>query len=75
MIQKITDAKKTDDTPVLLPTDAQILSQNKQQRLAEISSRLAVIQQEQKELLQEAADLIASDTIEITLPEIKLSSR
>lgn len=75
VIQKITDAKKTDDTPVLLPTDAQILSQNKQQRLAEISSRLAVIQQEQKELLQEAADLIASDTIEITLPEIKLSSR
>ncbi|BAZ51440.1 hypothetical protein NIES4103_40890 [Nostoc sp. NIES-4103] len=73
VIQKITVAKQTDDTPLFLPTDSQTLSQNKQQRLAEISSRLADIQQEQKELLQEAADLITSDTIDINFSEIKFS--
>ncbi|MBH8567050.1 hypothetical protein I8748_33710 [Nostoc sp. CENA67] len=73
VIQKITPAKQTDNTQLFLPTDTQMLSQNKQQRLAEISNRLAVIQQEQKELLQEAADLIASDTMDIKLPKIKLS--
>ncbi|MEI1373378.1 hypothetical protein PQG02_12865 [Nostoc sp. UHCC 0926] len=48
-----------------------VKSQNKQQRLGEISNRLEAIQKEQNELLQEAADLIASDTIEIEISEIK----
>ncbi|MBD2595509.1 hypothetical protein BCD64_19695 [Nostoc sp. MBR 210] len=34
---------------------------DKQQRLAEISSRLEALQQEQKQLLQEAAEIIATD--------------
>ncbi|MCC5615472.1 hypothetical protein LC605_10405 [Nostoc sp. CHAB 5836] len=67
-VQQITGAKKTDDLAVLLPENFQ---PNKQQRLAEISHRLEAIQKEQNELLQEAADLIASDTIDIEIPKIK----
>ncbi|MEH2352587.1 hypothetical protein [Nostoc sp.] len=67
-VQGITGAKATDNLPALLPEDFQ---QNKQQRLAEISSRLAAIQKEQHELLQEAADLIAADTIDIEISKIK----
>jgi hypothetical protein len=67
-VQQITGAKKTDNLAVLLPENFQ---PNKQQRLAEISHRLEAIQKEQNELLQEAADLIASDTIDIEIPKIK----
>ncbi|MEH2256202.1 hypothetical protein [Nostoc sp.] len=67
-VQRITGAKTTDDLPTLLPESFQ---QNKQQRLAEISSRLEAIQKEQHELLQEAADLIATDTIDIESSKIK----
>ncbi|MBD2413890.1 hypothetical protein FACHB389_17250 [Nostoc calcicola FACHB-389] len=67
-VQGITTAKKTDNLPALLPENLPV---NKQQRLAEISSRLEAIQQEQHELLQEAADLIAADTIDIPISEIK----
>lgn len=59
-VQKITGAKIKDNTSFILPTNSQILESGKQQRLAEISSRLEAIQQEQKQLLQEAANLIAS---------------
>ncbi|MEH2287052.1 hypothetical protein [Nostoc sp.] len=62
--QRITGAKKADNLPVLLSESFQ---PNKQQRLAEISSRLEAIQKEQNELLQEAADLIATDTIDIAV--------
>ncbi len=67
-VQQITDSKKTDNLPALLPENFQA---NKQQRLAEISNRLEAIQKEQHELLQEAADLIASDTIDIDISKIK----
>ncbi|MEH1857059.1 MAG: hypothetical protein V7L21_03410 [Nostoc sp.] len=67
-VQRITGANKTDNLPVLLPENFQ---PNKQQRLAEISSRLETIQKEQNELLQEAADLIATDTIDIEMSKIK----
>ncbi|MEH2015873.1 hypothetical protein [Nostoc sp.] len=67
-VQRITATKTTENLPVLLPESFQ---PNKQQRLAEISNRLEAIQKEQNELLQEAADLIAADTIEIEISEIK----
>ncbi|MEH2141760.1 hypothetical protein [Nostoc sp.] len=67
-VQRITGAKTTDNLPTLLPENFQ---PNKQQRLVEISSRLEAIQKEQHELLQEAANLIAADTIEIEIPKIK----
>ncbi|MEH1938268.1 MAG: hypothetical protein V7L14_32095 [Nostoc sp.] len=67
-IQRITGAKKTDNLPTLLPESFQ---PNKQQRLAEISHRLEAIQKEQNQLLQEAADLIATDTIDIEISKIK----
>ncbi|QHG18414.1 hypothetical protein [Nostoc sp. ATCC 53789] len=67
-IQKITATKITDNLPALLPESFQ---PNKKQRLVEISHRLEAIQKEQHELLQEAADLIASDTIDIDISQIK----
>ncbi|RCJ31317.1 hypothetical protein A6770_20165 [Nostoc minutum NIES-26] len=70
-VQQITGAKITDNVPDLLPANSQIIYPDKQQRLLEISQRLEAIQQEQKELLEEAADLIASDNVEIKISEIK----
>ena len=67
-VQRITATKTTENLPALLPESFQ---PNKQQRLAEISSRLETIQKEQNELLQEAADLIAADTIDIEISKIK----
>ncbi|MEH2202713.1 MAG: hypothetical protein V7K53_01365 [Nostoc sp.] len=67
-VQRITGAKITDNPPTLLPESFQ---PNKQQRLGEISNRLEAIQKEQHELLQEAADLIAADTIDIDISKIK----
>ncbi|MHC5728695.1 MAG: hypothetical protein ACYTXY_32185 [Nostoc sp.] len=67
-IQRMTATKTIDNLPVLPPENFQ---PNKQQRLAEISHRLEAIQKEQYELLQEAADLIASDTIDIEISKIK----
>ncbi|MEH2389083.1 MAG: hypothetical protein V7K14_25585 [Nostoc sp.] len=67
-IQRMTATKTIDNLPVLLPENFQ---PSKQQRLAEISHRLEAIQKEQNELLQEAADLIASDTIDIEISKIK----
>ena len=67
-VQKMTASETIDNLPALLPENFQ---PNKQQRLAEISSRLEAIQKEQHELLQEAADLIATDTIDIEISKIK----
>ncbi|MEH1850555.1 MAG: hypothetical protein V7L11_02460 [Nostoc sp.] len=67
-VQQLTDAKKIDNLPALPPESFQ---PNKQQRLVEISQRLEAIQKEQNELLQEAADLITSDTIDIEISNIK----
>lgn len=76
-IRKITHNEIIDTKVSLLSTNylnESKLAQDKQQRLAEISRRLEAIQQEQKELLQEAADLIADETIDIKIPEVKLTS-
>ncbi|MEH2194616.1 MAG: hypothetical protein V7K98_18500 [Nostoc sp.] len=67
-VQQIKATKTTDILPALPLENFQ---PNKQQRLAEISSRLEVIQKEQHELLQEAADLITSETIDIDISKIK----
>ncbi|MEH2051184.1 hypothetical protein [Nostoc sp.] len=67
-VQKITGTKEIDNFSALPPEGFQA---NKQQRLAEISQRLEAIQKEQNELLQEAADLITSDTIDIEISNIE----
>ncbi|AFZ24005.1 hypothetical protein Cylst_1734 [Cylindrospermum stagnale PCC 7417] len=69
-VQQITGAK----TSEVMPVSYTAIYQTKQQRLAEISRRLEEIQQEQHQLLQEAADLIAADAIEIKIPGVKLNS-
>jgi hypothetical protein len=69
-----TTANQPDDGVSVLLTDSQINYQDKQQRLTEISQRLEAIQKEQHELLQEAANLIASGTINLNLEEIKFSN-
>ncbi|MBC6432235.1 hypothetical protein FM036_16295 [Nostoc sp. HG1] len=67
-VKRITATEIIDNLPALLPENFQ---PNKQQRLTEISHRLQAIQKEQHELLQEAADLIATDTIDIEISKIK----
>lgn len=67
-VQRMTATETIKNLPTLLPKNFQ---PSKQQRLAEISSRLEAIQKEQHELLQEAADLIADDTIDIEISKIK----
>ena len=47
---------------------------NKQQRLSEIYHRLQKIQDEQQQLLEEATKLIASETTDIEIREIKLNN-
>ncbi len=64
-VKQLTDAKTTNQILALPPATSEPIHQDKQQRLAEISSRLESIQQEQNLLLQEAAELLASDTINI----------
>ena len=59
-IQRFTGDRNSGNLPALLPENSQPVYQDKQQRLAEISSRLEAIHKEQHELLQEAEDLIAS---------------
>lgn len=61
-IRKIPSTQSADNITVLIPESSQPIYPDKQQRLAEITSRLEAIQKEQNELLQEAADLIALDT-------------
>jgi hypothetical protein len=70
VIQKSINHQPTESTPVLI----EAVHQGKQQRLAEISLRLEAIHQEQKELLQEAATLIATDDIELKIPELTRNS-
>lgn len=51
------------ETTVLQLSSSNLVYQDKQQRIAEISTRLEAIQNEQNELLQEAAAILASDKI------------
>jgi len=64
-VKQLTVAKTTDNILALPPATSQSIHQDKQQRLAVISSRLEEIQKEQNLLLQEAAELLASDKINI----------
>lgn len=59
--QKVTGTHTNNNLSTLETTDSEVIYPTKQQRLAEISLRLEAIQQEQKELIQEAANLIAAD--------------
>lgn len=69
-VAKMTVEKKTDNVTTIIPEISPTIYESKQQRLAEISQRLKVIQQEQNQLLQEAADLIGSDAIDIKVEQI-----
>jgi hypothetical protein len=61
--RQITNNHKTNNTSALLANSVPNLEQQKQQRLAEISGRLIAIQQEQKQLLQEASEIIATNKL------------
>ena len=65
--KKFTDEKTVDKTLKIYrlqqKTACQRISDNKQQRLKDISLRLAEIQLEQQELLQEAADILDTEKI------------
>jgi len=63
-INHLVGAKNT-GIPVLQSFNSEPTAKNKQQRLAEISSRLEAIKHEQSELLQEAAEIINSEKIDL----------
>lgn len=58
--KQVTVAKHT-KTSALQNSNSELIHKDKQQRIAEISTRLEAIQKEQSELLQEAAAILASD--------------
>lgn len=62
-LKQLTGTKNT--VPALPPASSQPVLPDKNQRLAEISSRLEAIQKEQNELLQEVASIMASDKINV----------
>jgi hypothetical protein len=64
VFKQLTDTKTTDSIPNILPTISPQIHKQKQQRLLEISTRIEEIQQEQNQLLQEAAELLASEKID-----------
>jgi hypothetical protein len=51
------------ETTILQLAISNLVDKNQQQRIAEISTRLEEIQNEQKEILQEIAAILASDKI------------
>ncbi len=56
---------KNTGIPVFQSFNSEPTAKNKQQRLAEISNRLEAIKHEQSELLQEAAEIINSEKIDL----------
>ena len=64
-LKKVTSHQPVKNLPALPPATSPEIYKDKQQRLAEISMRLEAIQKEQKQLLQEATELLATDTIEM----------
>jgi DNA anti-recombination protein RmuC len=64
-LKKNTDNKTHTSLPTLT-TVIQSNYQDKQQRLVEISSRLAAIQKEQNQLLQEAAEIMSSESTSVS---------
>ncbi|NJM70955.1 MAG: hypothetical protein HC862_12405 [Scytonema sp. RU_4_4] len=63
-VKQLTDTKTTDHISTVLPSLSTQICQEKQQRLVEISTRLEEIQKEQNHLLQEAAEILASEQID-----------
>ncbi|WP_016949857.1 hypothetical protein [Anabaena sp. PCC 7108] len=57
----------------LISANSRKINQDKQQRLTEISHRLETIQKEQQQLLQEATEIINSQTIDIKIEELQLN--
>ncbi|ARV60924.1 hypothetical protein BZZ01_21950 [Nostocales cyanobacterium HT-58-2] len=66
-VKQLTDTKTktTDNIPTFLPVVSPQIHNHQQQRLVEISTRLEEIQQEQNQLLQEAAAILASEKINV----------
>ncbi|MBD0303349.1 MAG: hypothetical protein ICV85_14615 [Tolypothrix sp. T3-bin4] len=64
-LKKVTSPQPVNNLPALPPATYPEIYKDKQQRLAEITMRLEAIQKEQKQLLQEATELLATDTIEM----------
>ncbi|MBD2441407.1 hypothetical protein [Nostoc sp. FACHB-110] len=67
--QKATNYQPKDSISNLSPNHIQPFYRDKEQRLTEISYRLEEINQEQKKLLQEAAQLMSMDTINLKSEE------
>lgn len=61
--KQLTNSQKTDDVLPLSSTISEQIQEDKHQRLVEISTRLEEIQQEQNQLLQEAAEILAGEKI------------
>lgn len=65
--------KGNNDNSELIAANSIAIHQDKQKRLTEISRRLETIQDEQQQLLQEAAELIATETMGIKIKELQLN--
>ncbi|GAB1538658.1 hypothetical protein NUACC21_13210 [Scytonema sp. NUACC21] len=61
-VKQVSNSSKSDRLPTLIPEMAQSVHEDRQRRLAEISVRLKEIQQEQDNLLQEAAAILSRTT-------------
>jgi hypothetical protein len=71
-LKKLTSHQTVNNLTALPPTTYQAIYKDKQQRLAEITLRLEAIQIEQKQLLQEATELLATDTIQMKKRDVNL---
>ncbi|WP_071190155.1 hypothetical protein [Trichormus sp. NMC-1] len=69
----LTTIKDNNNNSELIAVNSLTIPQHKQQRLTEIARRLETIQEEQQQLLQEAAELIASETTGINIKELELN--
>jgi hypothetical protein len=67
-LKKLTSHQTVNNLTALPPA----IYKDKQQRLAEITLRLETIQKEQKQLLQEATELLATDAIEMKKQDVNL---
>ncbi len=74
-IKKLISHQTVNNLPALPPATSQAIYKDKQQRLTEITLRLEEIQFEQKQLLQEATELLATDAIEIKKQDVKSSTK
>ncbi|GAX43971.1 hypothetical protein NIES4075_49860 [Tolypothrix sp. NIES-4075] len=71
-LKKLTSPQPVKNLPALPPATYPEIYKDKQQRLTEISMRLEAIQIEQKQLLQEATELLATDAIDMKKQDVNL---